>query len=248
MSMLKLDNVMYKDILKGISFSIEEGSFNVLIGRNSSGKSTLVKVLAELIGFGGRITFDGDRPDIGFFTEDNLFSYKKVIDNISFILINLGYSRKYAENKSIEMLKYFELEYLKDEEISNLTYSEKRLVEFISCIIHEPKIMVIDDSFDYLKDNERKRIIKKIHDMKCAVLFITNKIEDIFYADQVIVINDGKTVLVDTIDKIVLNEKNFINNKLYSPFILDLSYKFLSYKLIDNIMLDYNKMVDRIWK
>ena len=239
---------MYKDILKGISFSIEENSFNVLIGKNSCGKSTLVKVLAELIGFRGRITFDGDRPDIGFFTEDNLFSYKKVIDNISFILINLGYSRKKAEKQSIEMLKYFNIDYLKDEEISNLTYSEKRLVEFVSCIIHKPKIMIIDDSFDYLKDEERNKIIKKIYEMKCAVLFITNRIEDIFYADQVIIINDGKTVTVDSIENIVKNERNFINNKLYPPFILDLSYKFLSYKLIENIMLNYDKMVNTIWK
>ena len=248
MSMLKIDNVMYKDILKGISFSIEENSFNVLIGKNSCGKSTLVKVLAELIGFRGRITFDGDRPDIGFFTEDNLFSYKKVIDNVTFILVNLGYSRKKAEKQSIEMLKYFELDYLKDEDISNLTYSEKRLVEFVSCIIHKPKIMIIDDSFDYLKDDERNKIIRKIYEMNCAVLFITNRIEDIFYADQVIIMNDGKTVTVDSIENIVKNERNFINNKLYPPFILDLSYKFLSYKLIENIMLNYDKMVNTIWK
>ena len=248
MSMLKLDNVMYKDILKGISFSIEEGSFNVLIGRNSSGKSTLVKVLAELIGFRGRITFDGDRHDIGFFTEDNLFSYKKVIDNVSFILINLGYSRKYAEKKSIEMLKYFNLDYLKDEEISNLTYSEKRLIEFVSCIIHNPKIMIIDDSFDYLKDNERIKLIKKIHDMKCAVLFITNKIEDIFFADQVIIIDDGKTILVDNVENLIKSEKNFINNKIYPPFILDLSYKLSSYNLFKNVFINYEDMVDKIWK
>ena len=248
MSMLKLDNVMYKDILKGISFSIEDNSFNVLIGKNSCGKTTLVKVLAELIGFRGKIFFEGQRTDIGFFMEDNLFSYKKVIDNITFILINLGYSRKYSEKKGIEMLKHFGLEYLKDELISNLTYSEKRLVEFVSCIIHKPKIMVIDDSFDYLNDNERNRFIKKIYEMDCAVLFITNRIEDIFYADQIIIMNDGKTVLVDTIGNVVINEKNFIENKLYAPILLDLSYKFMDYKLLNKIMLSYDKMVDEIWK
>lgn len=248
MSMLKLDNVMYKDILKGISFSIEEGSFNVLIGRNSCGKSTLVKVLAELIGFKGKITFEGNRPDIGFFTEDNLFSYKKVIDNITFILINLGYSLKHSTKEALKLLEYFELDYLKDEEIGNLTYSEKRLVEFISCIIHKPKLVIIDDSFDYLSDEERKKIIKKIYKMECATLFITNRVEDIFFADQVIIMNEGKTMVVDSLENIVQNEKNFINNKLYPPFMLDLSYKFLSYNLIDNIILTPDKMVNKIWK
>ena len=108
--------------------------------------------------------------------------------------------------------------------------------------------MIIDDSFDYLKDNERIKLIKKIHDMKGAVLFITNKIEDIFFADQVIIMNEGKTMVVDSLENIVQNEKNFINNKLYPPFMLDLSYKFLSYNLIDNIILTPDKMVNKIWK
>ena len=246
--MLKLDDVKYKNILKGVSFSLEEGSFNVLVGRNSCGKTTLVKILAELIGFRGKINFDGERKDIGFFTEDNLFSYKKVIDNITFILINLGYSRKYSTRKALVLLKEFDLEYLKDEEIGNLTYKEKRLVEFLSCIIHRPKVLVIDDSFDYLTNHERKKIILHLKEMKCAVLLITNKMEDILYADQVIVMSDGKTVFVGTFSELVKNEKNFLNNKIYPPFILDLSYKFQSYNLINKIILSDEEMVDAIWK
>lgn len=248
MSMLKLIDVRYKNILKGINFSLEENSFNILIGKNSCGKSTLVKVLAEIIGFRGKISFKGDRPDIGFFTEDNLFSYKKVVDNIIFILINLGYSKKFSLRKAICLLKQFDLEYLKDEEISNLSYKEKRLVEFLSCIIHKPKLIVIDDSFDYLTDIERKKILLNLKEMKCAVLYVTNKLEDIIYADKIIIMNEGKTTFVGTFEELISSEKNFINNKLYPPFMLDLSYKFRDYQLIDKIILNNEEMVEAIWK
>ena len=248
MSMLKLENVKYYNILKCINFSIEEESFNVLIGPNSSGKSTLVKVLAELINFDGKITFNGERKDIGFFMEYNLFSYKKVMDNLTFILLNLGFKKNYSEEKAIEFLKYFDMEYLADKQISDLTFSEKRLVEFISSIIHEPKLIIIDDSFDYLPKTKRKKILKKIKDLGVTILFITNNIEDIFYADQIIIINDGKTTFVGDLENLIKNEKNFINNEIYPPFVLDLSYKFLDYKLIDRVILNEKEMVNRIWK
>ena len=248
MSMLKLENVRYRKILKDVNFSIEEGSFNVLIGPNSSGKSTLVKVLAELIGFDGKITFDGVRKDIGFFMEYNLFSYKRVMDNLIFILINLGFKKKYSEDKAKEFLKYFELDYLSEKQIGELTYSEKRLVEFISSIIHEPKLIIIDDSFDYLGEDERNKLIQKIKDLDVAVLFITNNIDDIFLADQIIALKEGVTTFVGDLNKFIKNERNFIENKLYPPFILDLSYKFMDYKLIDKIILSEKEMVNTIWK
>ena len=248
MSILRLENVRYNNILKCINFSIDEGSFNVLIGPNSSGKSTLIKILAELMDFDGKIIFDGERKDIGFFMEYNLFSYKKVIDNLIFILLNLGFKKKYSEEKANEFLKYFDLEYLVDKQISDLTFSEKRLVEFVSSIIHEPKLIIIDDSFDYLSKSKRKEILKKIKNLKTTVLFVTNSVDDIFFADQIIIIKDGATTFAGDLEDLIKDEKNFIANEIYPPFILDLSYKFLDYNLIDKIILNEKEMVNNIWK
>lgn len=248
MSILRLENVRYNNILKCINFSIDEGSFNVLIGPNSSGKSTLIKILAELMDFDGKIIFDGERKDIGFFMEYNLFSYKKVIDNLIFILLNLGFKKKYSEEKANEFLKYFDLEYLVDKQISDLTFSEKRLVEFVSSIIHEPKLIIIDDSFDYLSKSKRKEMLKKIKNLKTTVLFVTNSVDDIFFADQIIIIKDGVTTFAGDLEDLIKDEKNFIANEIYPPFILDLSYKFLDYNLIDKIILNEKEMVNNIWK
>ena len=248
MSLLKLENVKYSNILKSVSFSIEENSFNVLIGKNSSGKSTLVKILAELIGFDGKISFDGERKDIGFFTENNLFSYKKVMDNLTFILYNLGFNKKESEQKATELLEYFELETLKEKEISDLTYSEKRIVEFLSSIIHKPKLIIIDDSFDYLSNSKREKLLDKLKKLGSTILLITNNVEDIFMADQIIIMNEGKTTFTGTFNELISNERNFIDNKLYPPFMIDLSYKFIDYKLIDNPILDEKEMVNSIWK
>ena len=248
MSMLKLENVKYRNILKGISFDIEEKSFNILVGPNGSGKTTLVKILAELIEFEGKITFDGQREDVGFFTENNLFSYKKVIDNLTFILINLGFNKKKSEEKAIKLLKYFDLEYLINREIIELSYEEKRLVEFLSSIIHNPKLIIIDDSFEYLRDIERNKIITKLKKLDVSILFITNNIKDIFYADQIIIIKDGKTTFNGNLENLIKKEKNFIDNGLYPPFMLDLSYKLLDYKLLDKVILNEKEMVNAIWK
>ena len=54
-SIIKIQNLYYKDILNDVSFDLEENTFNVLIGPNSSGKTTLVKCILGLIDYNGQI-------------------------------------------------------------------------------------------------------------------------------------------------------------------------------------------------
>ena len=102
MNMIEVENLTYSydgtnDVLKGVSFQIEKGSYTTIVGHNGSGKSTIAKLLIGLMeAKAGTITVDGikldektvyeirDKIGIVFQNPDNNFIGAKVADDIAF--------------------------------------------------------------------------------------------------------------------------------------------------------------------
>ena len=130
MNMIEVENLTYSydgtnDVLKGVSFQIEKGSYTTIVGHNGSGKSTIAKLLIGLMeAKAGTITVDGikldektvyeirDKIGIVFQNPDNQFIGATVADDIAFGLENhqveqekmQGIIEEYAER--VNMLKY----------------------------------------------------------------------------------------------------------------------------------------------
>ena len=74
-NVLEIKNLKYKNVLKNITFSLEENTFNILIGANGSGKTTIVNCIRGLIKYDGNISFDtnnlptNDNEEHGFGTK-----------------------------------------------------------------------------------------------------------------------------------------------------------------------------------
>lgn len=256
---LKLDSLRYKNILNGITFTLKENSFNVLVGMNGSGKTTLVKAIAGLIDCEGYINmFDQ------VVTKDNLNSLIKdvgiclsnptllegtVIYNITYSLHNLGYNEEAAKRKTYEISKKLKIDHLLTKDISEISLSERKIVSFASSIIHQPKLIIIDNSFDGLDSNYRDRLIKYLKKLnKSTILFITNNENDLLLADNIIFLQDGKIEFFGELKEILKNEKIFIKNNIKIPFLIELSNKLNTYGLINDVILETEEMVNTIWK
>lgn len=257
-SVLEVKNLKYKDVLKNITFSLEENTFNILIGSNGSGKTTIVNCIRGLLKYEGYISLFGVKLDhkqissyhkIGFFTEQTIVLEENLFDELLNMLMNLNYEEEKAKRRIFAVAKKFEITDILYKDKNNLSTHDLILISFIFSIIHEPKILIIDNDLENVDQNTKNKIFEYLEKQKkLTVLFICNNSEYFYKADNLLFLNEGKIVLNGTMDEVIHNEKTFINCGSKLPFMIDLSNKLMVYELLDKTEFDIEKMVNKIWK
>lgn len=251
---LVVENLNYKDILNNINFTLNESSINALIGKNGSGKTTLLKCLIHILDFSGSININGniDKKQIGAYF--GIYNLEKTNSFANMIepLINLEYDYDKAKKKVYEMSRKLGIENLLYKEIESLSLAQKKVIAFAKSIIHEPKVVLIDNLFESLDTYYKNKLISYLKFLKKSkksiILFTTYSGEDLLLCDNLILINKGKIVIQDEVKKILENQNLFSKNNVNMPFIIDLSHKLKAYELIDNLIYDYSELVDKIWQ
>lgn len=258
-------NFTYQDkvIFKNLNLNIKKNSFVSIIGPNGSGKSTLIRILSGLNSYDGYITINGHylnkenikiiRRTLGvvFDNPDNQFIGQTVIDDLAFNLENLSYSKEEINKEISYIAKLFKIEKILLSEQSNLNNSTKQKVAIASALIHKPKILMLDESLHQL-DNKDKKIVfkaletyKKEHDL--TIILITHNQEDTILSDRIIVIDKQKIILDGKVEEVYTKEKILYNLGIEIPFIIKLSINLKLYDLIDEIYLDKDKLVNKLW-
>lgn len=258
-SILKVENLKYKEILKDVSFSLPNKSFNILIGPNGSGKTTIVNSIRGLIKFDGDISIldynikQGNNFDIykevGFFLDEDIILEECVFNELLNLLKNLDYNEEQAKKKIFDKAKKLDIAHLLYKNPNKLFNYEKTVINFLFSIIHEPKLLVIDNDIETLDEKNKQKILNYIKaQKKLTTLFITNNSEYFYNVDNFIFLEDGKIILTCNIDELVNNEKKLIKCGSKLPFLMDLSNKLVSYELLNSIEPDIEKLVYEVWK
>ena len=160
--MLKLDHITkyYDDFLAvdDISFEIKEGEIFGLLGVNGAGKTTTFRMIVGLLEkTKGEITLFNKKIDynqtdkIGFLTEErSLLPSKTVYEQAIFYGTLKGMKESKIEKKLDEYLKLFKIEEYKHRKIKELSKKKKKKVQFITSVIHSPKLLILDEPFSGL--------------------------------------------------------------------------------------------------
>jgi energy-coupling factor transport system ATP-binding protein len=251
-------------IFEQFSLDIKEGSWTTLIGPNGSGKSTLVKILLGLLKFEGYINIDKCilskdnfreiRSKIGvvFENPDNCFVAETVLDEIAFSLENLEFEKEDIRKRVVEVSEYLNIVDILENNPHSLSGGQKQLVALASALALDPKILILDEALTRIDNKEKDKIlkiIKKIHkDKNITIVNVTHDMEETIYGDDIIVIDKGKIILKGIKELVLKEEKIFRELGLELPFMASLSLKLQYYDLIDDIILDMDKLVDKLWK
>ena len=133
-----------------------------------------------------------------------------------------------------------------------LTDIEIIYTQILFSLLKEPKVLLLDSISLYLNDKEMEELLLFLKKYKekynLTIVFTTLNLKDSLYSDYLFIINNGKVLLSGSPIE-VLKYDNILNkNGLEIPFIIDLSVKMMDYNLIDEPVLDMDRMVDTIWK
>ena len=212
--MIQAKNLYFKYdqdfILKDINLKINESSFTAIIGANGSGKTTLAKHFnALLLPTKGEVFVDdlntkqdefNVRKKVGFVFqnfEDQLI-HSIVEEDIAFGLENLGL--RYDEIIDIvkTTLDKLKIKDLAKNNVNILSSGQKQLVALAGVLAMKPKYIVFDEPTTMLDIKNKKNIMEIIRELnkkdKITIILITNVINDLKYANNVIVLKNRKVI------------------------------------------------------
>jgi len=198
-------------VLKGISFRIEDGEFITIMGPSGSGKSTLMHILGALdTPTSGQYFLDGQgvsklnddelsdlrRNKIGFvFQSFNLLPRTTVLRNVMLPLLFTGVSEKEKEGRAREALKYAGMEEDKFFNLSNqLSGGQIQRVAIARALINNPAIILADEptgNLDTKTSHTVMQAFKELNKKGHTIILITHEMEIANFAERIISIRDG---------------------------------------------------------
>lgn len=249
---VEINNLTYKNIFSNLTLKVKENDFLIILGSSSCGKTTLAKFLAGII-TSNCVNIDSkEQIEIVLDDIDTNFVYDTVLENLVFPLENLNLPKEEIENRLKDIINDMKIEHLLDANISTLSGGEKELVAIATAIITNPKLLILDETFIMLDNTQKQlmfKLLKKLNQKKkTTIIYLTSETENCIYGKNLALLGNKKIIKQGSLKEVLQNEQNFKKIKQKLPFMADLSTKLKYYNLIDNIILDESKMVDKLWK
>jgi sn-glycerol 3-phosphate transport system ATP-binding protein len=195
------------EAVKGLSLTIPDGSFTVLLGPSGCGKSTLLRMIAGLEEISGGVVTIGGRKvndvepserDIAMvFQNYALYPHMSVYDNMAYGLRNRGTSKDEIERRVAEAARMLAIEPYLQRKPRALSGGQRQRVAMGRAIVREPAAFLFDEPLSNLDAKLRVQMrleIRKLHNrLKATSIFVTHdQVEAMTLADQVVVMNSGK--------------------------------------------------------
>ena len=215
--------------LEDVDFDLNFGEVHALVGENGAGKSTLIKVLGGIESRNaGRIIFDGEEVEYNrpiealgagisiIHQELSLMPALNVIENIYMgrMKSRMGVLNwKELRQGAIEAMDLINLDVDPLAKVSDLTISQRQLIEIARALSINAKLIVMDEPNSSLSESESEvlfDVIDTLKDRGIAIIYVSHKIEEVLrISDRISVLRDGK--YVGTINKEEATERKVIN-------------------------------------
>jgi ABC-2 type transport system ATP-binding protein len=193
--------------LDKVSITIPEKTIYGLLGPNGAGKTTLIRIINQIINSDeGQITIFGEKlkpghvDNIGYLPEERgLYKKMKVGDQLLYLAQLKGLSRKDALDRIKIWLEKFEIKDWWHKKVEDLSKGMAQKVQFISTVLHEPKLIILDEPFSGFDPVNAELITEKILELKengSTIIFSTHRMETVeSLCDHIALINKSKKIL-----------------------------------------------------
>ena len=226
-----------------VSMQVEKGDFVAILGHNGSGKSTLAKHMnAILTPTGGTMWVDGKdtreeehlwdvRQSAGmvFQNPDNQIFGPIVEEDVGFGPENMGVPTKEIWERVEESLKAVNMLKYRHHSPNKLSGGQKQRVAIAGVVAMHPQCIVLDEPTAMLDPNGRKEVIRAVRALnqveEITVILITHYMEEVIYADKVVVMDQGRVVMEGTPREIFSQVEKLKSYRLDVPQATLLAYE-----------------------
>jgi len=251
--------------IDNIDIDVQKGDFVAILGHNGSGKSTLAKHINAIlmptegtVWVKGMDTKDEDklwdiRQSAGmvFQNPDNQIIATVVEEDVGFGPENLGIPTEEIWKRVEESLKAVDMLEFRKHSPNKLSGGQKQRVAIAGIMAMKPECIVLDEPTAMLDPNGRKEVIRTIKELnqkeKVTVLLITHNMDEVIYADKVIVMDQGKIVMQGTPREIFTKVDELKHYRLDAPQVTELAYELKKNGLsIPDGILTVEELVDAL--
>lgn len=214
--------------VKNISFNVDKGEMIAFIGPNGAGKSTTIKMLTGILyPDSGEAKVMGISPindrkklayEIGtvFGQKEQLWTHLTPYDNFKFFGAIYDIPESIVEKKIEELKVLFELDEFITTPVRNLSLGQRIRCEIVASLIHEPKVLFLDEPTigldPVVKENIRSLIKRMNKEYKTTIFLTSHDVSDIEkLCKRVIIVNNGEIVLDDTMENL---KYHYLNKKI----------------------------------
>lgn len=215
-----------------ISFTIPDGQILGMIGQNGAGKTTTFRLILNfLTADSGEVLWNGrplqktDYDVIGYLPEERgLYPKVSIEDQIIYFAQLRGKSKKEIKPQIDKWMEKFQVKGKKTDKIKSLSKGNQQKVQLIATLIHQPKLVILDEPFSGLDPVNAGLLeagIKELKEQGACVIFSShnmNNVEEI--CDKLVMLRNGSMVLDGTVQEI---RANFGRKKLFleTPLSID---------------------------
>lgn len=271
-SFVRLEHVFYKYedtekyAVKDVSISAQKGEWVALVGHNGSGKSTIAKLLNGLlfpedglIKIGHFVLSEKNiweiRRQVGmvFQNPDNQFVGATVQDDVAFGLENHGVPHDTMVERVESALNEVGMQSYALHEPARLSGGQKQRVAIAGVLALQPDVIILDEATSMLDPRGRAEVMETIRIMReqedITVISITHDLDEVLFADRVIVMNNGEIHSEGTPKEIFEQADAMREIGLGVPFIIELQEKLVAGGFeTGSTVLSEGALLDQLWK
>ena len=202
-----------KKVVDNISFEMKSPSIYGLLGTNGAGKTTTIRMILGIIKMGsGEITWNGKQVErkhvnFGYLPEERgVYPKTKIYEQIMYFARLKGMDKKKAEENLLYWAKKLEVEEYLQVTPEKLSKGNQQKIQFITAIIHEPELLVLDEPFsglDPVNTELLKNVILELVRKGTYIIMSSHQMHSIEeFASDILILNKGKTVLQGNLKEI----------------------------------------------
>ena len=271
--MLEVENLVkyYGDLraLNNLSFKVDEGEIFGLLGLNGSGKTTTFRIIMGLLEqTSGKVTLNGKKIDysitdkIGFLPEErSLLTKLTVLEQVIFYGRLKGLKEEDIEKKLDYYLEKFGILEYKNKKIKELSKGNQQKIQFITSIINNPKLLILDEPFsglDPINIELFKKEILELASKGSIIIFSSHRMDHVeLFCKKIVVLVKGENVLsgnlLDIKEKykkknIIVRGNIDIEDIKKIDGVIDISFNDIEYKIKVTDIDITKKVFDKIKK
>ncbi|MFI5221284.1 MAG: ABC transporter ATP-binding protein [Bacteroidia bacterium] len=254
MNILEVERVTkrfaHQTALSEVSLKVPAGSIYGLLGPNGAGKTTLIRIITQITGADeGEILFNGNKmhPDdiyqIGYLPEERgLYKKMEVGEQLIYFARLKGMTRNDAVLKLKDWMERFEIKSWWKKKVEELSKGMQQKIQFIVTVVHEPKLIILDEPFSGFDPINANLITDEILRMRkngSSIIFSTHRMESVEQlCDHIALLNKSKKVLEGSVKETRERFKQNIFDVVYSGKELQLNngFEIIETKTLDNEM------------